>query len=78
MVQIRKQIHDSFTSCRLFLKEQKEYCKWSRGKGELLYIDQYSQESKMRGKNLAMAWIGNKKTYDMVPLSRMINCLKIC
>ena len=29
------------------------------------------------GKNLAMAWIDYKKSYDMVPQSWIINCLKM-
>ena len=34
-------------------------------------------ESKTRRKNLAMAWIDNKKAYDMVPQSWIINCFKM-
>ena len=61
-------------------------CKGSRGTAELLYLHysyftytlQYIRnESKTRRKNLAMAWIDNKKVYDVVPQSWIINCLKM-
>ena len=56
--QIREEIYDSQTSCRLFPKEQKECRKVSKGTRELLYIDQHIlNESKTRRKNLTMAWI---------------------
>ena len=43
----------------------------------IIYIDQdILNESKTRRKNLAMAWIDNKKAYDMVPHSWIINNLK--
>ena len=32
---------------------------------------------KSRNKNLAMAWIGYKKAYDMVPHSWIIECLDL-
>ena len=76
--QIREEIYYSLTSRGLFPDEQKGYRKGSRGKGELLYIDQHIlNESKTRRKNLDMAWIDNKKAYDMVPQSWIINCLKM-
>ena len=63
---------------RLFLEEQKGCRKGFGGTGELLYIDQHIfNERKTRRKNLAMAWIDNKKAYEMVPPSSIINCLKI-
>ena len=34
-------------------------------------------ESKTRRKNLAMAWIDDKKAYDMVPQSWILHCLKM-
>ena len=53
--QIRKEIYYSLVSCELFPKEQKQCCKWTRGTGELLCIDQFIfNEGLMRGKNLAM------------------------
>ena len=36
-----------------------------------------AQESKTKRKNLAIAWIDNKKAYDMILQSWIINCLKI-
>ena len=39
--QIREGIYDLLTSQGLFLEEQKVCCKWTRGTGELLYIDQH-------------------------------------
>ena len=76
--QIREEINYSLTSRGLFPDEQKGCRKGSRGTAELLYIDQYIiNESKTRRKNQAMAWIDNKKAYDMVPHSWIINSLKI-
>ena len=52
--------------------------KGSRGTAELFYIDQHIlNEIKPRRKNLAMAWINNKKAYDIVPHSWIINSLKM-
>ena len=77
-VQIREEIYFSLTSRGLFLEEQKGCWKGSRGTGELFYINQLTlNKSKTRQKNLAMAWIDNKKAYDLVPQSWIINCLKI-
>ena len=71
-------IGNSLTSRGLFPEEQKGCSKRSRGTAELLYIDQHSQnESKTRRKNLAMAWIDYKKSYDMVPYTWIINSLKM-
>ena len=76
--QIREEIYYSLTSRRLFPDEQKGCFKGSRCTAELLYINQHIlDESKIRRKNLAMAWIDYKKAYDMVPHSRIINSLKI-
>ena len=76
--QIREKIYYSLTSRGLFPDEQKGYRKGSWGTSELLYIEQHIlNESKTRRKNLAMAWIDNKKAYDMVQQSWIINCLRI-
>ena len=76
--QIRDKIYYSLTSRGLFPDEQKRCRKRSRGTAELLYIDQHIlNESKIRRKNLAMAWIDYKKAYDMVPQSWIIHCLKM-
>ena len=62
----------------LFPEKQKECHKGTRGTGELLYINQHIlNESKARWKNLAMTWIDNIKTYDMLLQSWIINCQKM-
>ena len=74
--QIREEIYNSLISRRLFPEKQKGCRKGSRGIGDLLYIDQHIlNESKTRRKYLAMAWIYNKKAYDMVLQSWIINYL---
>ena len=72
--QIRKEIYDSLINCKLFPKEQKGYCKGTRG-AELPYI--IFNESKAKRKNLAMAWIDNKKANDTFPQSWIIYCRKM-
>ena len=53
-------------------------CKLTVGTRESLYIDQrILKESKTKQKNLAIAWIDNKKAYDLVPQSWIIDCLKM-
>ena len=76
--QIREKIYYSLTSRGLFPDEQKGCRKESRGTAELLYIDQHIlNKNNTRRKNLAMAWIDNKKAYEMVPQSWIIHCLKM-
>ena len=76
--QIRGEIYNPLTSCRLFIEEQKGCRKGSRGTGELLSIDQHIlNECKTRRKKLPMAWIDYKKVDDMVQQSWIINCLKM-
>ena len=71
-------IYYSLISRSLFPDEQKGCCKGPRGTAVLLYIDQHIlNESRTKRKNLAMAWIDNKKAYDMVPHSWIINSLKM-
>ena len=49
-----------------------------KGTQEPRYTDQHIfNESKTRRKNLAMAWINNKKAYDMLPQSWILHCLKL-
>ena len=68
--EINGKIYYSLTSRGLFPDEQKGCWKGSRGTAELLYTDQHIlNESKTKWKNLAIAWIDNKKEYDMVPQS---------
>ena len=76
--QIRDEIYYSLTSRSLFPEEQKGCHKRSWRTAVLLYIAQHIlSESKARRKNLAMAWIDYKKTFDMVPHSWIIECLKM-
>ena len=63
---------------KLLPEEQKGCRKGSRGTNNLLYIDRaVIKEVKPRNKNLAMAWIGYKKAYDMVPHSWVRECLDL-
>ena len=56
--QITEEIYYSVIRQGLFSEEQKGFYKETRGTGELLYIDEHIlKETKMRRKNLAMAWI---------------------
>ena len=74
MAQIKK-IYYSLLSRKTFPRNRKDA---TRGTEELLYIAQHIvNESKMRRKNLAMAWIDYKKTYDMIPQSWILHCLKM-
>ena len=76
--QIREDIHNSLINRGLFLEEQKGCHKRIRGTGDLLYSDQYIfKESKTKQKNVAMARIDSKKTYDIVPQSWIIDCLRM-
>ena len=76
--QIREEIYYSLTSRGLFPDEQKGCRKGSRGTAKFLYIDQHIiNESKVRQKNLAKAWIDYKKAYDMVLHCWIINSLKM-
>ena len=75
--QKREEIYYSLTFRGLFPEEQKGCCKVSRGITELLYINQHIlNKGNIRRKNLALAWVDNKKAHDMVPHSCIINCLK--
>ena len=42
-----------------------------------LHRSAHPKQSKTRHKNLAMAWIHYRKLYNVVPQSRIINCLKM-
>ena len=58
--------------------EQKGCRRRSRGTKEQLLIDKsILADCKRKHKNLAMAWVDYKKAYDMVPLSWIIECLKL-
>ena len=68
----------SLTTRGMFPKDQKGCRKGSRGTAELHYLDQLIlNKSKTRRKDQGKPWIDNKKSYDMVPQSWIINCLKI-
>ena len=72
--QIREKIYYSLISC----SEQKGCGKRICGAEDLLYIDQHIlNEGKTRRKNLAMAWIDYKKSYDIVHQSWILHCPKI-
>ena len=78
MAQIREKIYYSLISCGIFPEEQKGYHKDTSSTEELLYIDQHIlNESKMGWKNLTMAWIDDKKAYNMVLQSWILHCLKM-
>ena len=75
---IADQIYAHLDQEKLLPEEQKECRKGSRGSNDLLYIDRaVIKEVKSRNKNLAMAWIDYKKTYDMVPYLWIIECLDL-
>ena len=72
-----REIYNSLISRRIFSEEQKGWRKRNRGTEELLCIDQYILiDSRKRRKNLVMAWIDYKMTYDMIPKSSILHCLK--
>ena len=76
--QIREEIYYTLTSLGFFPEEQRGCRKGSRGKAELIDIDQHIlNESKTGAGNLAMAWIDYKMEYDMVLQSWIINYLKM-
>ena len=76
--QISEEIYDLQISRRLFTEEQKGYLNWTRGSGEQLCIDEHIlKDSKVKRKNLVMAKTEYKKTYDKLPHSWIIDCLKM-
>ena len=75
---IADQIYEHLGQHKLSPEEQKGCRKRSRGINVLLYIDSaVIREVKSRKKNLAMTWIDYKKAYDMVPHSRINECLDL-
>ena len=75
---IADQIYAHLDQEQLLPEEQKGCRKCSRETNDLLYIDRaVIKEVKPRNKNLPMAWIDYKKTYDMVPHSWIIECLDL-
>ena len=66
-VEIREEICSLQISRELFSEELKGCRKGRRRTGDLLYTDWHIlKESKMRWKNLAIAWIDYKNVYDMI------------
>ena len=62
---IADQIYAHLDQEKLLPEEQKGCRKGSRGTNDLLYIDRaVIKEVKSTNKNLAIAWIDYKKTYD--------------
>ena len=75
---IADEIHAHLDQEKLLPEEQKGCRKGSRGTNDLLYIDwAVIKEVKSRNRNLAMAWIDYKKTYDTIPHSWIIECLDL-
>ena len=75
---IADQIYAHLDQEKLLPEEQKGCRKGFRRTNDLLYIDRaVIKEIKSRNKNLAMAWIDYKKTYDLVPHSWIIECLDL-
>ena len=76
---IADQIYAHLDQEKLLPEEQKGCRKGSRGTNDLLYIDRavVIKEVKSRDKNLAMAWVGYKKAYDMVRHLWIIECLDL-
>ena len=67
---IEEEIYYSQEIRRLFPVEQKGFHKRTRAAGDLLYILNIDQnilnESYAKQKNVAIAWVDCKKTYDIV------------
>ena len=72
------QIYGRLDQQKLLPEEQKSCRKRSSGTNDLPYIDRaVIREVKSRKKNLAMAWIDYKKSYDMGPHSWIKVCLDL-
>ena len=75
---IADQIYAHLDQEKLLPEEQKGCRKGSRGINDLLYIDRaVIKEGKSGNKNLAMAWIDNKKAHDTVPHLWIVECLDL-
>ena len=62
----------------IYYSLEKGCCKKIRETDDLLFIDQHIlKEVKTRQKNVATTWIDNKKTYDIVPQTWILECLKV-
>ena len=76
-VQIREKIYYLLISWELFPEEQKRCRKVTRAIREQCIDQHIPNESKIRRKNEAMAWIDNEKTFEMVPQNWIIDSLKM-
>ena len=66
-----------FLDTNLLLPQEQKRCRRkSRRTNDLLFTDKIMREIKMRKRNLSMAWIDYKKADDIVPHSRIIDCLE--
>ena len=75
---IADQMYEHLDREKLLPEGQKGRRKDSRWTNDLLYIDgAVIKEVKSRSKNIAMAWIDYKKVYDMLPHSRITECLDL-
>ena len=75
---IADQIYRHLDQQKLYPEEQKGCRKRFRGTNGLIYIARaVIREVKARKKNLVMAWIDNKKAFDMVPHSWIKECLDL-
>ena len=60
-----------------YLKNKKDAGENLGGTNDLLFrYKMIMREVKMMKQNLSMAWIDYKKVYDMVPHSRILDCLE--
>ena len=75
---LSEKIYDHLEAEQLFPEEQKGCRKGSRGTKEHLLVDKMVMRNcKRRKTNLVMAWIDNKKAYDMVPHSWILETLQL-
>ena len=75
---IADQIYGHLDQHKLLPEERKGRRKRSRRTSDLLYIDRaVIREVNSEKKNLAMAWIGYKKDYDILPHSWIKECLQV-
>ena len=70
------EIYDYLEKKMLLPEEQKWYRRNCKGRSDLLFIDKMIlRKERMRKKNLPIAWIHYKKSYNMVPHSWIVEYL---
>ena len=75
---IADNLYKMFEESDILPMEQKGCRRKSRGtKDQLLIGKMILNDCRKRHKNLAMAWVDYKKTYDMAPHCWIIECLKM-